>query len=99
MCDFEKNKTRSLESTNHCNVSYGELKRLDELQEYNLLKYHSRDVQKIEYMFECQWKKMKLENAVTMRAFWISSPLSESRPVHRLIPRATLRGGFIELYR
>lgn len=33
-----------------------------------------------------------------MEAFWLTTNLPKDRPLNRLIPRATLRGGFIEQY-
>jgi len=50
-------------------------------------------------MYACQWHKYKLDHAAEMESFWTSTGLPRKRPIGRLIPRATLRGGFIELYR
>ena len=53
----------------------------------------------IKYQYECLWKQHKLDNRLQMEAFWFSTKLPQNRPLNRLIPRVTLRGGFIEQYR
>lgn len=40
-----------------------------------------------------------MEHGAEMESFWVSTELPRKRPLGRLTPRATLRGGFIELYR
>ncbi len=50
-------------------------------------------------MRECQWTQFKKENAVEMELFWLTSELEKDRPMLRLFPRATVRGGMIETFR
>ena len=71
----------------------------DQLEQEILLKYFDFDVKKIEEIYECEWNKFKKDNAAEMEVFWSFSGLPKKRPLNRLIPRATLRGGFIEVYR
>lgn len=71
----------------------------DQLEQEILLKYFDFDVKTIEEIYECQWKKYKIDNPTEMEVFWSYSGLPKKRPLNRLIPRATLRGGFIEVYR
>lgn len=61
--------------------------------------YFPNDVKHLHIKYECEWTKFKRENALEMEAFWTSTGLPKQRPLARLTPRATLRGGFIELYR
>ena len=49
-------------------------------------------------MRECQWEKYKKENAVAMEVFWLGSKLDKERPMQRLQPRASVRGGMIETF-
>jgi hypothetical protein len=53
----------------------------------------------IEEMYECIWTKYKKEHGNIIKNFWQKSGLSSIRPPVSLIPRITLRGGFIETYR
>jgi hypothetical protein len=58
-----------------------------------------REVQKITSIFACEWKDYKFKHGLELEAFWLSTNLSRSRPLVRLTPRSTLRGGYTELYR
>ena len=88
-----------MDSTNHYGVPLKDLLQKDQLEQEILLKYFDFDVKKIEEIYECQWNKFKKDNATEMEVFWSFSGLPKKRPLNRLIPRATLRGGFIEVYR
>jgi len=68
-------------------------------EEHALLTYFPCEIKNHISMYACQWHKYKLDHAAEMESFWTSSGLPRKRPLGRLIPRATLRGGFIELYR
>jgi hypothetical protein len=80
-------------------VPLKDLLQKDQLEQEILLKYFDFDVKKIEEIYECQWTKYKTDNPTEMEVFWSYSGLPKKRPLNRLIPRATLRGGFIEVYR
>jgi len=86
-------------SSNSYGVPFKDIFEKDKLEKDILLNYFSFDVKKIEEMYECQWKDYKMKNATEMEVFWSSSEMPKKRPLNRLIPRATLRGGFIEIYR
>jgi len=98
-CINPRNESRTINSTNSFGVPLKDLLQKDELEKEILLKYFDFDVKKIEEIFECQWKKYKSDNPTEMEVFWSFSGLPKKRPLNRLIPRATLRGGFIEVYR
>lgn len=98
-CSHYQNKNRTIESSNGFGTPLKILKQRDEKQKEILLKYYSFDVKQIEIIYECDWFKFKKENALEMEAFRLSTNFPSSRPLMRLTPRATLRGGFIEVYR
>ena len=98
-CLNPKNANRTVDSTNFCGISFKDILKKDTLEKEILLKYFEFDVKKIEEIYECQWKKYKEENQTEMEVFWSFSGLPKYRPLNRLVPRATLRGGFIEVYR
>jgi len=50
-------------------------------------------------MYECTWRQFKKEHAILMNEFWQNSKLDPKRPLCRLVPRASIRGGFNELYK
>jgi hypothetical protein len=98
-CLNPRNADRTIDSVNNYGVPLKDLLQNDQLEQEVLLNYFSFDVKKIEEIYECQWKKYKAENSAEMEVFWSFSGLPKNRPLNRLIPRATLRGGFIEVYR
>lgn len=50
-------------------------------------------------MWECDWHKFKTENKEMMEEIWRRTKLDPLRPLYRLAPRVSVRGGFLELYR
>ena len=50
-------------------------------------------------MKACEWELFKKSNPLEMEAFWLSTGLLKNRPMNRLIPRLTIRGGIVETYR
>lgn len=98
-CSHIRNKERTIESNNVFGMPMQKLKERDEKEENTLLNYYFFDVKKIEVIYECEWHKYKLNNPVEMEVFQIDTNFSKNRPLRRLTPRATLRGGFIEVYR
>ena len=50
-------------------------------------------------MWECKWNIFRNENKTLIDEFWRRSKLDPMRPLKRLIPRVSVRGGFVELYR
>ena len=61
--------------------------------------YFGNDVKSIQIMKGCEWKLYKEAHALEMEAFWNSSGLVKTRPMNRLVPRLTVRGGLIETFR
>jgi len=98
-CSHYQNKDRTIESCNGFGIPLKTLKEKDEKERNNLLTYYSFDVKNIETIYECEWFKFKSNNALEMETFRISTNFQKNRPLMRLTPRATLRGGFIEVYR
>ena len=69
-------------------------------QEERMLKtYFSRDIISIETMKECEWELFKKTHALEMESFYLTTGLLKNRPLNRLIPRLTVRGGFVETFR
>jgi hypothetical protein len=56
-------------------------------------------VEKITSIYSCQWKSFKEKNGLEIEAFWLSTKFPRTRPINRLTPRASLRGGYTELFR
>lgn len=98
-CLHFRNKDRTIDSSNIYGTPLKKIKEKDEKEIEVLKKYYSFEVKNVESIFECQWQRYKNENPLEIETFWVSSNLPKDRPLIRLTPRATLRGGFIEIYR
>lgn len=59
----------------------------------------SDNVKTYNVMWECNWKQFKSENQDLVNEVWSRSKLDPLRPLYRLIPRVSIRGGFLEVYR
>lgn len=57
------------------------------------------EVKSYNVMYECVWTKFKKENPHLIDEFWTRSKLDPKRPLNRLVPRASVRGGFNEVYK
>jgi hypothetical protein len=68
-------------------------------EEDYLLKHYPNEIVEIKAMYECVWLKTKIRKNDDITKFWNVSGMSKNRPPISLIPRVTLRGGFIETYR
>lgn len=64
-----------------------------------LLSKFSDKVSGYNIMWECKWNIFRNENKTLIDEFWRRSKLDPMRPLKRLIPRVSVRGGFVELYR
>lgn len=98
-CLNPNNKDRTIDSKNSFGVPLKKLLEKDNLEKNILLNYFGFDVKKIESIYECEWKRYKETHSEEIKTFWSLSELPKIRPLIRLVPRATLRGGFIEVYR
>ena len=49
-------------------------------------------------MWQCTWEDYKKAYPDLMQQFWLQSGLDRYRPLCRLHPRASVRGGFLEVY-
>ena len=97
-CTDPKNKLRTLNSTNCVNKSLLELKASHDLEKELFLKNFPFHIKNIVYQYSCQWHDFKKSNPTEIETMWTSCNLQVNRPLIRLVPRATLRGGFIEQY-
>jgi hypothetical protein len=98
-CLNPKNAGRTIDSANSFGTPLKKLLERDQRESDILKKYYSFDVKEIKTIYECEWKHFKKNNAFIMDMFWMTTGLPKKRPLTRLTPRATLRGGFIEVYR
>lgn len=98
-CTDSKNKLRTLNSTNCHNKTLSELKITHDLEKELLTKHFPYHIKNIEYQYACHWKDFKKLHPTEIETMWMSCNLQVNRPLIRLVPRATLRGGFIEQYR
>ena len=98
-CLDPKNKKRTLTSTNCANKTLLELKLSHEKEEELLIKHFPNQVKNVVYQYSCLWDDFKKSNPTEMTAMWMATDFDSKRPLIRLVPRATLRGGFIEQYR
>jgi len=59
----------------------------------------SSKVLNVETIYECQWNKFKVDNRLQVENFWRETGLPKKRQLIRLVPRASVRGGFLDVYR
>lgn len=76
-----------------------EIRNLDNEKEANLKLNFSSEVQNIHCMYECEWKKFKFDNPLEMPYIWSTTEIDPLRPLSLLVPRVSLRGGFLETYK
>jgi len=50
-------------------------------------------------MWECEWALFKKNNPLMIKQFWNKTGLPQERQLIRLVPRAAVRGGFLETYK
>lgn len=72
---------------------------VDQQVNESLLSKFPRQISKVEIMWECVWEQFKKDNPQEIAKFWLESRLPKSRNLVRLNPRASVRGGFLELYK
>ena len=73
------------------------LKKSEDIKSY-LKSKHGDSVNSYEEMWECTWTEFKKSHPDLMTQFWQQSGLDRLRPLCRLHPRASVRGGFLEVY-
>jgi len=86
-------------SQNCFGVSVAQLQLRNLKEKDYLLSLGSDVVSKYLVMWECQWTQFKKENSILIDEIWRRSKLDPKRPLCRLTPRVSVRGGFLELYR
>jgi len=55
-------------------------------------------VNDVKITWECEWAQFKRNNIEKLERFWSETGLSKNRPMIKLVPRAAVRGGFLETY-
>ena len=63
------------------------------------IKNFPTQVHKYEITWECQWSLFKKNNPSKLNQFWENTGLPKKRQLTRLVPRAAVRGGFLETYK
>lgn len=64
-----------------------------------LLSKFGDQIKNFDVMWDCTFETFKKNNKEIMEDFWIRSGLPKLRPLSRLNPRASVRGGLLEVYR
>ena len=64
-----------------------------------LFSKYGDEVKKYDVMWDCVFQSFKKANKDVMEEFWKRAGLHKLRPLSRLVPRASVRGGFLEVYR
>lgn len=82
------------------NLAFCQLKRQQDAKTVQTLKTRfASKVQEVLTIWECAWLSFKTENKEAMERFWAETGLPKKRPMVRLTPRASVRGGFVETYK
>jgi len=93
-------KRGTTESSKNC---YGKLIKDLQIKEAEcksvLSSRYSDFVKKYDVMWDCVFQTFKKANKLMWQEFWNQSGLYKLRPLSRLVPRASVRGGFLEVYR
>ena len=91
------NTGKSLSDFNRFKTSFESLKLKDESVKNDLLQNYSQEVETYNVQFECLWKKER--EGLDFKIFtFTGDEASYNRPTHRLIPRACVRGGLLDVY-
>ena len=98
-CLDPKNKKRTVNSTNCVSKKLSDLKVSHDLEKEYFLKHFPYQIKNVTYKYSCKWNEFKKLNPTEIETMWMACNLQPKRPLIRLVPRATLRGGFIEQYR
>ncbi|EPS63716.1 hypothetical protein M569_11068 [Genlisea aurea] len=70
----------------------------DQRRRENLENNYKEFVSSFEVTYECEWKETKSKNEHLYDAFKVIYPELKVRPLSRLTPRTTVRGGLSEVY-
>lgn len=84
------------ETKTYFGLSFENFKLKDFLVKQQLLEKFPMDVREVHYMWECHWDQI---TQTSQFKHFKSQHISNYRPLHRLIPRACVRGGFLETYK
>jgi len=92
-------KGSNVKSKNCYGKLIGDIHKREEQDKAILFSKFGHLVKKYDIMWECTFQEFKRSNKPAMDEFWLRSGLPRLRPLSRLVPRASVRGGFLEVYR
>jgi len=95
-CTFNRDKTD--DSLNSKQIPFGNLKIKDEKDKQYLLQNFPNDILDYKVVYECQWQSFKKTDNNYFIYKLVTDLKSEKRPLHRLIPRSTVRAGLSDVY-
>lgn len=95
-CLYKGNENMTLSSTNPFGVPLANLQIQDQARNQKLLTDYSSEVKEIEVQYECHWRAQR--DSEIMQLLRIMNPQLKFRPLNRLNPRSTVRGGLTEIY-
>ena len=72
---------------------------IDQLLIEQTKKLYSSQVEDFQITWECGWSSYKKCHPVKLANFWAKTGLPKTRQLIRLVPRAAVRGGFLETYK
>jgi len=91
-----QNVGKTIDSLNCMKVPFSKLKQKDEQVKNELLTKYPNDVTSYQIMYECEWKEVKRSEEFLQFKNMYEHFLK--RPLHRLIPRTSVRSGFSDVY-
>lgn len=95
-CVYKENLNKTPSSLNPFGVPYSNLKIQDEARKTHLLSKYSDDILEFEIQHECLWREQKKTEFFKSINFVFQD--LKLRPINRLNPRSTVRGGISEVY-
>jgi hypothetical protein len=96
--DCTLNSEKNDESLNSKKIPFANLKIKDEKEKQFLLQNFSQDVSNYEVIYQCQWQKFKQTDPNYFIYKVVTDLQREKRPLHRLVPRSTVRAGLSDVY-
>ena len=96
-CPINEKKGRTKDSHNYLKKSFTDLEKEMKTQHQYLTTFHSNDVKTIKTVWECEWDEFKKVD-LDYELYKILK-MVPTRPRLRLVPRATVRGGLLEVFK
>jgi hypothetical protein len=96
--DCTINSTKTDESLNSKKIPYANLKIRDEKIKTYLLENFANEIQAYEVIYQCQWQTFKKHDSNYFVYKLVTNLEKEKRPLHRLVPRSTVRAGLSDVY-